>query len=132
MKRTHIVAAVIFNADKSQVYITKRPNHVHKGGLWEFPGGKVESDESIEQAMVRELEEEVGIRVTNQSVFEHLEFDYSDKALVFDFMLVTGFQNEPFGKEGQQGKWVTINHLEDHAFPEANIGIVKRVIAEFA
>ncbi len=132
MKRTHIVAAIIFNAAKSQVYITKRPDHVHKGGLWEFPGGKVEPGESIEQAMCRELEEEVGILVTGQSVFEHLEFDYSDKALVFDFIVVSEFENEPYGKEGQQGKWVDVQRLAEHSFPEANMSIVKRVITEFA
>jgi len=80
MKRIHIVAGIIFNQDKSQVFITKRPDDKHKGGFWEFPGGKVEVGETIEQAMARELDEEIGIKVTEQSLFEHLEFDYSDKA----------------------------------------------------
>ncbi|WP_104213783.1 NUDIX domain-containing protein [Vibrio cyclitrophicus] len=51
MKRIHIVAGIIFNQDKSQVFITKRPDDKHKGGFWEFPGGKVEVGETIEQAM---------------------------------------------------------------------------------
>ncbi|MGC9493648.1 NUDIX domain-containing protein, partial [Vibrio genomosp. F10] len=67
MKRIHIVAAIIFNTDKSKIYITQRPEHLHKGGFWEFPGGKVEQDESIDQAMIRELHEEVGILVTKQA-----------------------------------------------------------------
>lgn len=130
MKRTHIVAAIICNSDKSQLFITKRPEHVHKGGFWEFPGGKVELGESREVAMIRELEEEIGIRVTQQVPFEHFEYDYPDKSLVFDFMLVTSFENQPFGREGQEGKWVDIQQLAEFEFPEANRPIVARVIKE--
>ncbi len=130
MKRIHIVAGIIVDTQRSQIFITKRPDNKHQGGLWEFPGGKVEIGESIEQALGRELDEEIGIRVTEQTLFEQLEFDYSDKALRFDFMLVTGFENQPFGKEGQQGKWVPISDLASYAFPAANHSIVERVMKE--
>lgn len=132
MKRIHIVAGIIFNHDKSQVFITKRPDDKHKGGFWEFPGGKVEQGETIQQAMIRELEEEIGIITTEQQPFEHLEFDYVDKALKFDFIVVTQFEGEPYGKEGQQGQWVAVSTLNDYSFPEANVPIVERVIKEFA
>ncbi|KJY82242.1 7,8-dihydro-8-oxoguanine-triphosphatase [Vibrio galatheae] len=132
MKRVHIVAAIIFNQDKSQVFITKRPDDKHKGGFWEFPGGKVEQGETVEQAMVRELEEEVGIITTAQQRFEHLEFDYPDKSLEFDFITVTQFEGQPFGKEGQQGHWVAVSDLNDYAFPEANVPILERVVKEFS
>ncbi|PTQ24904.1 8-oxo-dGTP diphosphatase MutT, partial [Vibrio sp. 10N.286.46.E10] len=115
MKRIHIVAGIIFNQDKSQVFITKRPDDKHKGGFWEFPGGKVEVGETIEQAMTRELDEEIGIKVTEQSLFEHLEFDYTDKSLKFDFILVTDFEEQPYGKEGQQGEWVSLESLNQYA-----------------
>ncbi|MEZ9338932.1 8-oxo-dGTP diphosphatase MutT [Vibrio splendidus] len=132
MKRIHIVAGIIFNQDKSQVFITKRPDDKHKGGFWEFPGGKVEAGETIEQAMARELDEETGIKVTEQSLFEHLEFDYTDKSLKFDFILVTDFEQQPYGKEGQQGEWVDLKSLNQYAFPEANLPILERVIKEFS
>ena len=130
MKRIHIVAGIIVNSERSQIYITKRPDDKHQGGLWEFPGGKVEAGESIKQALSRELYEEIGITVTEQNLFEHLEFDYSDKALMFDFMLVNHFEGQPFGKEGQQGKWVLISDLRNYAFPAANNTIVERVMKE--
>ncbi|NRF15305.1 8-oxo-dGTP diphosphatase MutT [Vibrio coralliilyticus] len=132
MKRIHIVAAIIFNSDQSEVFITKRPDDKHKGGFWEFPGGKVESGETIEQAIARELDEEVGIQVREQSLFEHLEYDYPEKSLKFDFISVTRFDNTPYGKEGQQGVWVPVPELADYAFPEANMPILRRVMNEFA
>ncbi|MDF2153326.1 8-oxo-dGTP diphosphatase MutT [Vibrio sp. CAU 1672] len=132
MKRVHIVAAIIFNQDQSQIFITKRPDDKHQGGLWEFPGGKVEPGESVEQAMVRELDEEVGITVTEQAHFQHLEFDYPDKSLKFDFMVVSAFEHQPYGREGQQGKWVRIVELADYTFPQANVPILQRVMQEFS
>ncbi|GBK98422.1 8-oxo-dGTP diphosphatase MutT [Vibrio harveyi] len=132
MKRIHIVAAIIFNQDKSQIFITKRPDDKHKGGFWEFPGGKVEQGESVEQAMIRELEEEIGITVTEQSLFEHLEYDYPEKSLKFDFMTVSKFDNQPYGREGQEGRWVDVAALLDYTFPEANVPILERVIKEFS
>ncbi|NOH71447.1 8-oxo-dGTP diphosphatase MutT [Vibrio pectenicida] len=131
MKRIHIVAAIILNTEKNEVFITKRPEDKHKGGFWEFPGGKVEDNETTAQAIIRELDEEVGIQVTKQSLFEHLEYDYPDKSLEFDFILVTDFENQPFGKEGQQGKWIAITELGGYEFPEANRSIVDRVVNEY-
>lgn len=132
MKRIHIVAGIIFNQDQSQIYITKRPDNLHKGGFWEFPGGKVEAGESIEQALSRELNEEIGIEVTQLTPFQHLEYDYPDKRLKFDFMLVTAFNHAPYGREGQQGEWVKVADLVNYTFPEANVPVLERVLKEFA
>ena len=128
MKRVHIVAAVILNEEQDQVFITKRPEKAHKGGFWEFPGGKVELDESAEQALIRELNEEVGIETTELTLFESLNHDYSDKSLYFDFFTVTKFNHFPYGKEGQQGLWVPISELNQYEFPEANVPILNKVM----
>ncbi|KAB2824367.1 8-oxo-dGTP diphosphatase MutT [Aliivibrio finisterrensis] len=132
MKRLHIVAAIILNAEKNQVFITKRPDIAHKGGFWEFPGGKVEVGESAEQALIRELYEEIGINSTKLDLFESLNHDYPDKSLYFDFFTVTQFEDLPYGKEGQEGLWVSISELKGYDFPEANVPVVNKVIELFS
>ncbi|GAJ69883.1 LOW QUALITY PROTEIN: mutator MutT protein [Vibrio sp. JCM 18904] len=132
MKRIHIVAAIIFNQDKSKFLLQSVQTTSIKAGFGSFPAGKSESGESIEHALARELEEEVGIEVTEQALFEHLEYDYPDKSLKFDFITVSKFSNEPYGREGQEGRWVEIRELGNYAFPEANVPILVRVVKEFA
>ena len=132
MKRLHIVAAIILNAERDQVFITKRPDKAHKGGFWEFPGGKVEVGESAEQALIRELYEEIGINSTELDLFESLNHDYPDKSLYFDFFTVTQFEGEPYGKEGQEGLWISISDLKGYDFPEANMPVLNKVIEKFS
>ncbi|BCL71207.1 Mutator mutT protein [Vibrio nigripulchritudo MADA3029] len=131
MKRVHIAAAVILNASRDQVFITKRPAKAHKGGFWEFPGGKVEKGESAQEATVRELYEEIGIHVTEITHFEALKHDYPDKSLAFDFFVVTDFDEEPYGKEGQEGEWVRLEKLKDYDFPEANVPVLEKVLETY-
>lgn len=128
MNRQHIVAAIIFSRDKKEIYITQRHKDTHKGGYWEFPGGKVETNETAEQAIKRELIEEVGIEITEWAHFEHLNYDYTEKSLTFDFFTITAFKNTPYGKEGQRGEWVSIQSLHDYSFPEANLSVLEKVI----
>ncbi len=128
MKRLHIVAGIILNPDKNEVFVTKRHQDADQGGLWEFPGGKVEPNEQAEEGLTRELYEEVGIKVTELSHFEYLIYDYPHKSLKFDFFIIHRFLNQPFGKEGQQGKWVSIHKLAELDFPEANVPILEKVI----
>ena len=132
MKRIHIVAAIILNTQQNQIFITKRPEKSHKGGYWEFPGGKVEGEESAQQGLIRELQEEVDITATEMTLFEHFDFDYPDKSLTFDFFMISAFDGQPYGKEGQEGKWVTIGELKDYPFPEANEPVLEKVIKRFA
>ncbi|MGF1741241.1 8-oxo-dGTP diphosphatase MutT [Vibrio profundum] len=131
MKRVHIVAAIIFNCDKSEIFITKRADDKHQGGLWEFPGGKVEAGESEQQALSRELHEEIGITVTQCQAFEAFAHDYPDKSLQFAFYTVSDFQGQPYGKEGQQGQWVAVTQLKAFAFPAANIPVLEKVVSQY-
>lgn len=131
MTRLHIVAAIILNSEQDQIFITKRPEKLHKGGFWEFPGGKVEQGESAEQGLIRELQEEIDITATALDLFDHFDFDYPEKSLTFDFFVVSQFDGNPYGKEGQQGEWVKIEDLKDYTFPEANEPVLEKVLGQF-
>lgn len=128
-KRIHVVAGVIYNSSKQQVLIAKRPEHLHQGGFWEFPGGKVARGESPEQALKRELSEELAIEISNCTPFLLTEHDYSDKLIVLDVWAVHGFNGLPKGNEGQRICWVDINALNDYQFPAANYAVLEKVVA---
>lgn len=124
MKRIHVMAAVIRNA-AGQILIAKRPDDAHQGGLWEFPGGKLETDEDRATGLRRELLEELGISVTQARPLIDIRHDYPDKSVRLDVWLVTGFNGEAHGAEGQPVCWVAPSELGNYSFPAANAPIVQ-------
>lgn len=124
MKRVHVAAAVIRGAD-GRVLIARRPDDKHQGGLWEFPGGKVEQGEPVQAALARELEEELGIRVEQARPLIRVAHDYPDKQVLLDVWEVSAFSGEPHGAEGQPLAWVTPRELPGYEFPAANRPIVQ-------
>ncbi|CAM5414480.1 8-oxo-dGTP diphosphatase OS=Stutzerimonas stutzeri OX=316 GN=CXK95_11360 PE=3 SV=1 [Stutzerimonas stutzeri] len=123
MHRIHVAAAVIRSADH-RVLIAKRPLEKHQGGLWEFPGGKVEAGETVEAALARELQEELGIEVTTARPLIQVRHDYPDKQVLLDVWEVLAFAGEPHGAEGQPLAWVDPAALPEYAFPAANQPII--------
>ena len=121
-----ISIAIVKNNNKDFL-ITLRPSASHQGGKWEFPGGKVELNESAEQAMLRELYEEVGLIATQYQLFEKLFFDYGDRQLNLHFYLIERFTGEACAKEGQPLKWVTKLALNRYDFPEANKTVIAKL-----
>ena len=105
--------------------IAKRPEHKHQGGLWEFPGGKLETDEPVEEALKRELHEELGIEIQQAHPLVRIHHDYPDKSVLLDVWKVTAFSGEAHGKEGQPVEWVKSEELDQFDFPEANKPIIK-------
>ena len=86
MKHIHVAAGVILNSE-GQILLALRPKDKHKGGLWEFPGGKVEAGESVQQALARELLEEVSLTVVEAAPFLIIDHDYGDKQVTLDVWL---------------------------------------------
>lgn len=123
MRRLHVMAAVIRRADGC-VLIAKRPDAAHQGGLWEFPGGKLEAGEPRFDGLARELFEELGIQVTDAWPLIDIHHDYPDKCIRLDVWSVSAFGGVAHGAEGQQVRWVAPQDLGQYAFPAANRAIV--------
>ena len=123
LKRVHVAAAVIRAAD-GRILIARRADTQHQGGLWEFPGGKVEEGEAVETALARELQEELGIVLSAARPLIKVRHDYPDKQVLLDVWEVTSFSGEPHGAEGQPLAWVNARELVDYEFPAANHPIV--------
>lgn len=128
MSTIHVVAAVIYSAGQESILIAKRPKHLHQGGLWEFPGGKLELDEAPVDALARELNEELGIQVTEFQQFLTVSHDYPDKSVLLDVWEVSAFNGEARGREGQDIRWVNRSALPEFDFPEANLPILEKIL----
>lgn len=130
-----VIERICSDTGIKQVLIAKRPDHLHQGGLWEFPGGKVEADETIERALNRELYEELGIRLPTCKSKANVEPDcispliqiqhaYPDKTVFLDVWKVHRFVGQAYGKEGQDLRWIPFNQINAYAFPAANLPII--------
>ena len=125
-----VAACVLIDAD-GRVLMAQRPEGKAHAGLWEFPGGKVEPNEIVEQALIRELQEELAITVTACEPLVEVSHDYTDKSVLLDVWVVSAFTGEPKGNEGQQVRWVRPEQLADYDFPAANVPIVEAVQQRF-
>jgi 8-oxo-dGTP diphosphatase len=130
-KRIHVAAGVILN-DRDEVLLALRPLHKHQGGLWEFPGGKVEPGEKVEAALARELLEELNLVIQSPQPLLVTEHDYGDKHVTLDVWIVRNFSGEPHGREGQELRWVQLMELQGYQFPQANHVIVETLLATVA
>ncbi len=116
------MAAVIRRSGR--ILIAQRPKAAHQGGLWEFPGGKLDAGEDRYEGLKRELEEELGIEVTSARPLIDIDHDYPDKSVRLDVWLVDDFNGEAHGAEGQPVQWVLPGELRLYDFPQANVPIV--------
>ncbi len=128
-KTVHVAVGVIYR--NQQVFLTKRADDVHQGGKWEFPGGKVEADESVYQALARELKEEVAIEVLSCQPLVVIDHDYGDKKVSLEVFLVDNFLNEPAAQEGQEQAWYGLTELDKLDFPAANVEIIEVLQSDF-
>lgn len=104
--------------------VTLRPEHVHQGGLWEFPGGKLESGEDLARGLERELREELGIRVLASEALIRVHHDYVDRHVLLDVHRITQYSGEPHGREGQPMRWQHPDDMQPADFPAADRPII--------
>ncbi len=122
----HVAVGVIRNS-RGEILVARRHPHAHQGGLWEFPGGKLEHGESVQQALTRELHEELGITPQRFRPLLRIHHDYKDKQVLLDVWQIDAFSGEPHGKEKQPLMWKLPQQLGNLSFPAANLPIVRAV-----
>ena len=127
MKKVNVAVAVIVNPQQ-QILLALRHQHLHQGGKWEFPGGKIETDETVQQAIIREIYEEVSLNIQSTVPMMMLEHDYGDKLVCLHVHWVKEFSGNATGAEGQEIKWVDVSELSGFEFPAANKPILEEVI----
>jgi 8-oxo-dGTP diphosphatase len=123
MGTIHVAAGAIEDAG-GRVLVTRRPDHVHQGGLWEFPGGKLERGESASRGLARELHEELGIRVRETVPLIRIGHDYGDRRVVLDVRRVQRYDGSPHGREGQPLRWVHPIAMAPEDFPAADRPVI--------
>ena len=119
-----VVVAAIIRDRENRLCLSRRPEHKHQGGLWEFPGGKVEEGEPLERALARELDEELGMKAVRSQPFMTVRHRYPDLRVTLHFREVTAYTGEPHGREGQPVEWVPLQDLSSRQFPAANQPVV--------
>ena len=125
MKSVLVSAVALIDVD-GRVLLAQRPVGKSMAGLWEFPGGKVEAGETPEVALIRELEEAVGIN-TWESCLAPLTFAshaYDDFHLLMPLFACRKWEGTPQSREGQALKWVKANELKNYPMPEADIPLI--------
>jgi len=122
----HVAVGVLID-DANYVLLARRKKGTHLEGYWEFPGGKVELDETVETALARELAEELGVSIGETSPLMTVAHDYGEKQVLLDVHRVVSWTGEPHGAEGQPIAWASETALDNYTVPEANIEIVRRV-----
>jgi 8-oxo-dGTP diphosphatase len=128
-KIVHVAVGVIKQDDK--FFLTKRLADSHQGGKWEFPGGKVEENETVHQALHRELKEEVAIETLTCTALMQISHDYGDKKVLLEVFVVDNFNGQAKALEGQQSGWFSLAEFATLNFPAANQAIIEKLLKNY-
>jgi len=123
----HVVAGVVRDRH-GKILLTRRPKHVHKGGCWEFPGGKVRNGESESEGLCREMAEEVGIQVRRARPLIAIRHTYPDRVIRLAVWCVQDYDGTAYGREDQQLTWCRRERLRSYHMPEANDAVVNALL----
>lgn len=121
-----VAAAIIYQEGK--ILLTRRKLDAHQGGLWEFPGGKQELGETLEECLKRELKEEIDIEVTRLSHFYTLRHRYAEEEVELHFFTCSTFEGTPQGLDCMEMAWVPHHELASYEFPAADQPVLKKIL----
>ncbi|QFY89257.1 Nudix family hydrolase [Magnetovirga frankeli] len=119
------VAVAVIEDAEARVLLAKRPDHLHQGGLWEFPGGKLEPGEDLAQALRREIREELGLELGAYRPLIQVRHDYGDRQVLLEVQRVLHWQGQARGLEGQRLAWVAREQLHLYPMPAADRPIIQ-------
>jgi len=122
---TEVSAALIFRGGK--LLISRRHSNAHLGGLWEFPGGKREPDETFEQCLVREIREELGVEISVGKLFESVTHAYPEKTVHLKFFVCRLERGEPQRLGCAAFKWISVSELDTCQFPAADTRLLQKL-----
>ena len=126
---TEVVAALIWQGEKFM--ICQRPAHKARGLLWEFVGGKVESGETKEQALIRECREELAVTVSVGEIFMDVTHEYPDLTVHLTLFNAVIADGEPQMLEHNDIRWITPRDISDYEFCPADVEILEEIKARF-
>lgn len=123
MKKISVTAAIIKNAE-GKILICQRADNSSMGGLWEFPGGKLEPGETPEECVIRECMEELSIKLSVTDIFARTQYQYPDKLIDFTFFNASVTGGDMKMNVHKDMKWVTVSEMKDYEFCPADIEIL--------
>ncbi len=118
------VAVGVLADAAGRILITRRHADRHQGNRWEFPGGKIEPGESVDAALAREFDEELGVAVGAAEPLIRIPWRYAERSVILEVRRVVDYRGEPRGLEGQPLRWVAPGELDPDGFPAANRPII--------
>ena len=130
MRRYEVAAGILWNG--AEVLITRRYDHDHQGGRWEFPGGKRHAGETIEECLRRELREEIGLDVTVGSLWRALTHLYPDRSVSLYFHFCSDASGDPRALDVAAWRWVAPEELAGLHFVEGDGPILPDLIRDLA
>ena len=125
-KNLKIVVSIALINEVNEILLSKRPINKHLEGYWEFPGGKIETNESPEQALIREIKEELNININNKCIapLSFSEFDYKEFQLLLLLYVCRRWEGDPMSMENNELKWVKPNMLRKYKMPPADDSLI--------